>query len=206
VTAIPGTTRDLLTERADVNGLALSLIDTAGMRDTTDVVEQEGVARSRDTLRVADLVIVVLDRSRPLTAEDREVLAATEERRRVIVWNKCDLDRAAGEPLEFSSPAVEISATTLQGLDRLADVIAASLTDTEPTRDHAQITNVRHVILLERAKAALERAAAALDSKVSEEFPLLDLQEATHALQEITGQRTSDDLLNHIFARFCIGK
>ncbi len=91
VTAIPGTTRDLLTERADIGGLSLSLVDTAGVRDTMDVVEQEGVSRARDTLRVADLAIVVLDRSRPLSAEDRDVLEATAKQRRVVVRNKSDL-------------------------------------------------------------------------------------------------------------------
>ena len=91
VTAIPGTTRDLLTERADIGGLSLSLVDTAGVRDTMDVVEQEGVSRARDTLRVADLAIVVLDRSRPLSVEDRDVLEATAHQRRVVVRNKSDL-------------------------------------------------------------------------------------------------------------------
>jgi tRNA modification GTPase len=201
VTAIPGTTRDLLTERADIGGLSLSLIDTAGVRETMDVVEQDGVARSRDTLRVADLAIVMLDRSRPLSAEDRDVLEATANQRRVIVRNKSDL------PVALEAPdGVDISATTGDGVERLIDAIATSLNAAEPLRDQPQITNTRHTILLERARASLERATAALESRVSEEFPLLDLQEAAHALQEITGQRTSDELLRHIFARFCIGK
>ena len=206
VTAVPGTTRDLLTERADIGGLALSLIDTAGVRDTVDVVEQEGVARSRGTLRVADLAIVVLDGSRPLSLDDRDILSATSNQRRVMVWNKCDLPRGAGVEVDALSPAFEISATTGHGLDQLIAAIASTLTETEQLRDSPQLTNTRHAILLERARASLERTAAALDDLVSEEFPLLDLQEAAHALQEITGKKTSDDLLRHIFARFCIGK
>ena len=211
VTAIPGTTRDLLTERADIGGLSLALIDTAGVRDTTDIIEQEGVARSRNTLRVADLVIVVLDRSRPLSDEDRGILKATHSQSRVVIWNKCDLRPAVeSNQIEagFGLPAdvPEISATTGAGIDQLIESIAATLNASESRRDQPQITNTRHIVLLERARASIDRATAALDNEVPEEFPLLDLQEAAHALQEITGQRTSDDLLRHIFARFCIGK
>jgi tRNA modification GTPase len=207
VTAIPGTTRDLLTERADIGGLSLSLIDTAGVRETADVVEQEGVARSRGALRIADLAIVMLDRSRPLSDEDRDVLAATADQRRVIVWNKSDLPRAdAGAHLDEAPAAIEISATTGAGIERLIDAISATLNTSEPLRDQPQITNTRHIVLLERTRLSLERATIALENEVPEEFPLVDLQEAAQALQEITGRRTSDDLLHHIFARFCIGK
>jgi tRNA modification GTPase len=210
VTAIPGTTRDLLTERADIGGLSLSLIDTAGVRETADVVEQEGVSRARDTIRVADLVLVVLDRSRQLTDEDRALLEATHSRSRVVVLNKSDLPAVSPRLKPGVTSEVEISAKTGAGLDQLIDAIAAALNAgpgvAEPLRDHAQITNTRHSVLLERARAAIDRAASALESQVPEEFPLLDLQDAAHALQETTGQRTSDDLLRHIFERFCIGK
>jgi tRNA modification GTPase len=164
------------------------------------------VARSRNTLRVADLVVVMLDRSRPLSDEDRDVLASTANQRRVIVSNKSDLPAelcvAQLAPLE----PLELSATTGSGIATLIDAIAETLTASEPLRDQPQITNTRHIVLLERARASLKEAAVALENEVPEEFPLLDLQEAAHALQEITGQRTSDDLLHHIFARFCIGK
>jgi tRNA modification GTPase len=201
VTAIPGTTRDVLTERADIGGLSLSLVDTAGVRDTMDVVEQEGVSRARSTLRVADLAIVVLDRSRSLSAEDRDVLEATAKQRRVVVRNKSDLPAAAG-----SFSGIDVSARTGEGIEQLIEAIAAALNKNEPLRDSPQITNMRHVGLLERARAAIERAVTALDGEVPEEFPLLDLQEAAQALQEITGKRTNDELLRHIFERFCIGK
>jgi tRNA modification GTPase len=207
VTAVPGTTRDLLTERADIGGLPLSLIDTAGVRETADIVEQEGVTRSRNTLRVADLVIVMLDRSRSPAVEDRDVLAATANQRRVIVLNKSDLPPAAVEADIYGpEAAIEISATTGAGLDQLIESIAATLNAPAPLRDQPQLTNTRHILLLDKARAAIERATTALEREVPEEFPLLDLQEAAHALQEITGRRTSDDLLHHIFARFCIGK
>lgn len=206
VTAIPGTTRDLLTEQADVGGLSLSLIDTAGVRDTTDVVEREGVARAKAAVTVADLTIVMLDRSRPLTYDDRELLGVTVSRPRVVVWNKIDLPPS--QPLEPLDPveAVGISATTGAGIDRLIAAIGVALGTGEALRDRPQITNVRHAVLLERARESLTRAVTALESAVSEEFPLLDLQEAGAALQEITGRKTTDDLLRHIFERFCIGK
>lgn len=206
VTAIPGTTRDLLTERADIGGLSLALIDTAGVRETSDVVEQEGVLRARGTIGVADLTIVLLDRSRPLTNDDRELLGVTASRPRVVVWNKIDLPPSL--PLEPLDPveAIAISAATGRGLDRLIDAIGVALGSGEELRDRPLVTNVRHVMLLERARESLTRAAAALESEVPEEFPLLDLQEAGAALQEVTGRRTADDLLRHIFERFCIGK
>ena len=204
VTAIPGTTRDMLTERAEIGGLSLALIDTAGVRETTDVVEQEGVNRTRGALGVADLVLVVLDRSREITNEDRGILAETASLLRVVVLNKSDL------PAMAKAPGVAISARTGAGLDDLIEAIVNVLTDggdnLPDKRDQPAVTNVRHTVLLERARISLLRATEALAGEVSEEFPLLDLQEAAHALQEITGRRTSDDLLRHIFERFCIGK
>ena len=205
VTAIPGTTRDLLTERADIGGLSLALIDTAGVRETNDVVEREGVSRARDTIGVADLTIVVLDRSRPLSKDDEDLLDATSSRPRIIAVNKIDLPSPEGR--HFSAArAIQISVKTGEGIDVLIEEIATTLSSSESFRDTPTITNVRHTVLLERAKESLTRAGLALESKVSEEFPLLDLQEASAALQEITGKRTSDDLLRHIFERFCIGK
>jgi len=149
---------------------------------------------------------VLLDRSRPLSMDDRELLGITASKPRVVAWNKIDLPPS--QPLEPLDPieAVAISATTGAGIDRLIAAIGNALGTGEALRDRPQVTNVRHAVLLERAKESLTRAAIALESKISEEFPLLDLQEAGAALQEITGRRTSDDLLRHIFERFCIGK
>jgi tRNA modification GTPase len=206
VTAIPGTTRDLLTEKADLGGLLLSLIDTAGVRDTTDVVEREGVARAKAAVSVADLTIVLLDRSRPLTNDDRELLGITADRPRVVAWNKIDLPPS--QPLEPLDPieAVAISATTGAGVDRLIAAISNALGTGESLRDRPAITNIRHAALLTKAREALSRGAIALERGISEEFPLADLQDASQALQEIRGTRTSDDLLRHIFENFCIGK
>jgi tRNA modification GTPase len=159
------------------------------------------VARTRDALRVADLVLVVLDRSRPLTDEDRGILGETSTLARVVVLNKADLAAVVTEP------GIAVSARTGAGLDDLIAAVARLLTADGPEhRDQPAITNVRHTELLERARAAILRATEALEGEVSEEFPLLDLQDAGAALQEITGRRTSEDLLHHIFAKFCIGK
>ena len=210
VTAIPGTTRDLLTERADISGLSLGLIDTAGMRASTDAIEQEGVLRARETLAVVDLVLLVLDRSRPLDGDDLELLEATALRPRVVVVNKCDLAPAWGvDVLAMGSTpgvVVEISVREGTGLDALASAVTRGLSAGESLRDRPAVTNVRHAALLERARSALGRAVDALENAAPEEFPLVDLQEASEALQEVTGHRTTDDLLRHIFEKFCIGK
>ena len=206
VTAIPGTTRDLLTERADIGGLSLALIDTAGVRETADIVEREGVSRARDAIAVADLTIVVLDRSRPLSQDDRELLDATASRPRIVAVNKSDLPHELHMELLGPLNPVELSVRTGAGIGQLIEGIANVLSSADSLRDAPAITNVRHSVLLERARESLGRACSALESEVSEEFPLLDLQEASAALQEVTGKRTSDDLLCHIFERFCIGK
>ena len=226
VTPVPGTTRDLLTERADILGMSVALIDTAGIRETGDVVEQEGVSRARQTVAVADLLLVVLDRSRAMNDEDRAILAGTASRPRVVVLNKIDLSASAreqftasygetspkrlevagreGGPVEPPIDGVQVSAVTGDGVDRLATVIARGIGAAPDERDQPRVTNIRHIALLERARDALARAREAVSAP--EEFLLADLQEAASALQEITGKRTTDDLLRHIFERFCIGK
>ena len=206
VTPIAGTTRDLLTERADLRGLAVGLVDTAGIRTSDDVIEREGVVRARQAAAVADLTIVVLDRSRGLTDEDRALVEAAMAGPHLIVANKADLPEAW--TLESSWDAVAVSATTGDGLPKLIDTLASRLGAAPERRDQPLVTNVRHAALLDRASEAIVRAGEALSgaSSTSEEFVLADLQEASAHLQEITGRRTTDDLLRHIFERFCIGK
>jgi tRNA modification GTPase len=200
VTPVPGTTRDLLAERADIRGMSVALIDTAGIRDTVDIVEQEGVSRARQAVAVADLLLVVLDRSRSLSDEDRAILASTAGRQRVVVLNKIDLPPAEAMPID----GIAVSVVTGEGLARLTTVIAREIGARAEERDYPRVTNIRHIALLEHARGALTRARAAVSS--SEEFLLADLQDAAAHLQEITGKRTTDDLLRHIFERFCIGK
>ena len=206
VTDIPGTTRDLVTEAIDLHGLRATLVDTAGLRSTTDIVEAEGVARSRQAHEVADLTLVILDRSRPLDESDQDVILQTIDNNRLIVANKADMVSAwrDAEP----GGAVSVSATTGAGLDELRRRIAAAL-DVDLLADRPAITNVRHIALVQQAHDALARARAAAlceGGALSEEFVLADLQDARTALEQVSGQRTTDDMLAHIFSRFCIGK
>jgi tRNA modification GTPase len=195
VTDIPGTTRDLVTEVVDVEGLRVTLVDTAGLRDARDPIEFEGVERSRQALAISDLVLTVVDRSR----ERREIT----EYKGLIVANKADLPAAWD-----AEGAIAVSARTGAGLDELRRRIVAAL-DVDLLRDRPAITNVRHIALMERAHDALSRgrtAALADGGALSEEFVLADLTDARAALEEISGRRAPGDVLEHIFAKFCIGK
>ena len=207
VTDVPGTTRDLLTERVDLDGVLVTLVDTAGVRDTADLVEREGVARARQAADVADLLLVVLDASEGVTAEDLRLLAATRGQRRVVVANKCDRPAAGIEPPPDDGVALRVSATTGEGMGALRAAMVRELGVGEETRDAPAISNVRHIALLEAARASLDRAEqAASGGGTPEEFVLVDLQQARASFEEITGTRTTDDMLEHIFERFCIGK
>jgi tRNA modification GTPase len=206
VTDVPGTTRDLLTEMVEIEGVPVTLVDTAGVRATTvDAVEAEGIARARAARAVAQLIVVVLDRSRPLEAEDRDLLEEARGTRSVIAANKIDLP-AAWDAGRETPDAVLVSATSGGGLDELRRAISVRLAESAGTRDEPAITNVRHVDLVARARGALERAAAAARAQTPEEFVLTDLNEARAALEEVTGARSADDMLAAIFTKFCIGK
>jgi tRNA modification GTPase len=210
VTPVPGTTRDLLTERVEMHGIVFRLVDTAGLRQSDDLIEQEGVARTRAVMQTADLILVVLDVSRPLAVADRDLLRTTTGQRRLIVVNKVDLPRAWNADDELGGISlVDVSATEQLGLDALVDSAIVMLGAGEASRDLPLVTNVRHAALLERASTSLGRSIDALQSsteQVPEEFILIDLQDAAACLQEVVGRRTTDDLLRHIFERFCIGK
>jgi len=150
------------------------------------------------------LLLVVLDRSRSLTDDDRAVLAASDRRARVVVASKIDL-AAMWSPDDLGVAVVGVSAKTGEGMERLRQaIVCAAGGDT--TRDVPAITNIRHVDLLERARTVLARAAAAAAEKTPEEFVVADLTEARQLLEEVTGARTPDDVLHAIFDRFCIGK
>ena len=205
VTEVPGTTRDLVAERVDIGGLAVTLVDTAGARPTTDPIEREGVARSVQARSASSLVIVVLDQSEPLSEDDRRVLDGTRDRARVVVKNKSDRHDACGV-VGAAGDAVAVSVHTGAGMPALRDAIVRSLTESEPLQDTPAITNARHVALLEDARAAMVRARKAALAASPEEFVAADLQQARERLDEIVGKRTSEDVLRHIFERFCIGK
>lgn len=197
----PGTTRDLVSETIDLDGLRATLVDTAGLRSTDDVVELEGVRRAEHAARAGDLVLLVVDRSRPWSsgAEVRDV----GSRPVVMVANKSDL-----QPAWTREDTIEVSATTGAGIDRLRQRMMATLNG-ELLLERPRITNIRHIALVERAEAAFTRAREAVVSAgqaISEEFVLADLQAARDALGEVVGHRAPEDVLAHIFARFCVGK
>lgn len=201
VTSVPGTTRDLITEPVDIDGIAVTLVDTAGARESQDVVEREGLARGRQARGVADLLVLVIDRSQPLTADDRTLFDETASQRRMIVANKCDLPAA-----NDVAPAVAVSAMTGDGLDRLRCALVRELAGEESGRDSPALTNLRHIALLEDARQSLARVSEGGASAIPEEFLLADLQAARARFDEVVGVRTPDDVLNHIFEKFCIGK
>jgi tRNA modification GTPase len=211
VAAAAGTTRDLITESIEMEGIPVDLVDTAGVGASRDEVEQEGVRRALRAAEVTDLVLLVLDVSRALGDEDRQLLERTGGSPRVVVINKTDRAAAWDEQaLELRGDrAVRVSAWTGEGLEALRRAIAERLTGSRPTADPPSLTNVRHIGLLETAAQALVRAAAAarsMGASGSEEFVLADLRDARAAFEEVTGRRTTEDLLAAIFGRFCIGK
>ena len=204
VTEIPGTTRDLVTELIDLDGVPVTLVDTAGLRaHAADAVEHEGMQRTRGAVAVADLLLVVLDRSRALNAGDETILAETAARPRLLIANKTDLPSGWSSA---SPEALPVSGTDGTGLDELRTRILDALSHQDVPGDAPAVTNLRHVALLERAQEALMRASEASAQEAPEEFVAADVTEAREALEEITGRRTPDDTLAAIFSRFCIGK
>ena len=201
VTDVAGTTRDLVSETIDLDGLAITLVDTAGWRETGDRVEREGVARASRARAIADLLVLVVDRSEPATGEDHALLAETAGRPRIVAANKSDLPAAMACPT-----SVCVSARTGAGIEELRRAVVQALTGAESLRDTAAISNARHIALVEEARAHLTAAQQAAARGDTEEFVLADLQAARARLDEIVGARTSEDLLQHIFAKFCIGK
>ena len=202
VTDVPGTTRDLITETVDMDGIAVRLVDTAGVRPTTDIVEREGVSRSVGARDIADVLLVVLDQSEPLTSDDRQLLDDTRMQCRVIVANKCDRGAAFD-----TTDMLRLSATTDVGVPILRELVVRTLSGDETLHDSALVSNVRHTKLLAQAQGHLTHAHRALiEGQVPEEFVLADLHAARTSFDEVVGIRASDEVLRHIFDRFCIGK
>jgi tRNA modification GTPase len=206
VAVLPGTTRDLLTETIDVDGVPMTIVDTAGVRrDAADAVEVEGIARAVAARETAAVIVVVLDRSTSLTRDDWDLLAATSSSPRIVCCNKCDLD-AAWEMASLGTPAIAVSAHTGDGLPELRAALLEATARDEWRRDVPALTNLRHAELIERARASIERARDAAAAGTPEEFVLSDVHDARGRLEEVTGARTPEDVLNAIFAKFCIGK
>lgn len=208
VTTQAGTTRDLLTEVVDIEGIPITLVDTAGVRDAQDEAEAEGVRRAQAALRTAALTVMVLDGSAPASEEDR-VLLQTATGPVVVVVNKTDLVSRLDieEAIPGSTDAVvQVSARTGDGIDRLRRVILDVLTGGEDLRDTPALSNQRHLECARAALDAVARALDALESGATEELVLAELGDAREILESLTGRRSAEDVLAHIFRHFCIGK
>ncbi len=206
VTATPGTTRDLVTERISLDGIPLELVDTAGLRETAEEVEQLGIARTREALADAALVLVVLDATQPLNDEERRVLAAIESRPALIAVNKCDLEDGAHSDLPgHISPALRTSALTGEGIGALRERIVELATGGAAS-EPGMLTSMRHHRAVATALEGLDAAADANSTGIPHEMILIDLYRSLWALDSLTGQTTPDDVLNLIFSTFCIGK
>ncbi len=202
VTPLAGTTRDVVSEFAEIDGIPVKMLDTAGIRATADVIEAEGVERSWAALADADIVLAVFDLSQPLNAADRELLdKAHASGQGIAVGNKCDLGRLADGVDDY----VSVSATQGEGID---DLRAAIATKAAPEREQegAFITSLRHEQLLRESLESLNQAATAITNDTPHEMLLLDLYSALRPIDAVTGATTVDDILNNIFSTFCIGK
>ncbi|MBA3632017.1 MAG: tRNA uridine-5-carboxymethylaminomethyl(34) synthesis GTPase MnmE [Acidobacteria bacterium] len=205
VTEIAGTTRDQLHERFTINNIPISLIDTAGLRETSDTVESIGVERSKRAMADADLIVVLLDGSENLTVEDKEIFAQIEDLPHLIAVNKNDLGQSKIE-LNGNSNVLHISAKTGEGLEELQKAIIEPFSLQEIDDTGFLISDARHNDLLLRAKSEIETSLHLIDEKMSEEIILIGLHNALRYLGQITGETTTEDMLTRIFSTFCIGK
>jgi tRNA modification GTPase len=207
VTSTPGTTRDLVSETVAIEGIPVKLVDTAGIRRALDEAESIGIRKSMEALADADMVLVVLDSSAPLSQEDRELLAQVDGRPAVAVANKSDLTSSPAEVHGSKLPTVHTSALSGAGIAELRRQILRQVGADSPGHSEMQfITNARHQNLIKEAIGSLTRAADAVPRRVPHEMLLLDLYGGLQRLDEITGATTTDDILNLIFSSFCIGK
>jgi tRNA modification GTPase len=206
VTATPGTTRDLVTETVALGGIPLKLIDTAGIRHSTDEAESIGIRKSYEALSEADMVLVVLDCTCELSPEDQELVRACENRRALAVANKADL--AGGRSLEVDGLRVfRTSALTGEGMEGLRQEILHEVAGgAGGEQETGFLTNIRHQRLVEESLHSLDAACHAVERKIPHEMIMLDLYGALRPLDAITGETTTDDILNLIFSSFCIGK
>jgi len=212
VTPIPGTTRDVIEDYLNLRGIPVRLSDTAGIRETGDPVEREGVARSQRQAASADLLLLVLDTSRPLDDDDRSLLESSSGRPRLLVLNKTDLPAAwseeALEPYRLDeAPVVSLSLKTGEGMDALLDTLAkAALGNRGLGAEPPLVTNVRHRQALKDASVALSHALDSLRKGLPSELVAVDLRGALNAVGLIVGETATEELLDLIFSRFCIGK
>ena len=208
VTATPGTTRDLVTETVALGGIPIKLVDTAGIRHSTDEAESIGIRKSREALSEADLVLVVLDSTQEISPEDNELVRACINGRGLLVANKTDLAPDAIQILSEAPKAFKTSAVTGEGIVALRTAILEHISGKTSRGEHETgfLTNIRHQRLVEESLNSLEAASMASQRSIPHEMIMLDLYGALRPLDAITGETTTDDILNLIFSSFCIGK
>lgn len=210
VTEIAGTTRDILEETVVLSGISLRMIDTAGIRDTEDVVEKIGVGKAIEHAKDADLVLYVVDASVPLDENDEEIIQIVREKKAVVILNKTDLEQVVSEEElreRTGQPVVAVSAKEQLGMDRLEQQIKEMFFEGELSfNDEIYITNIRHKTALEDAKKSLELVEQSIEMQMPEDFYSIDLMNAYEALGSIIGEAVGEDLVNEIFSKFCTGK
>jgi tRNA modification GTPase len=212
VTAIPGTTRDVIEEILNIFGIPVRLIDTAGLRKAKDSIEQEGVRMAKERLADSDFILLMLDGSRGLDEEDREIFEEVKGKKKVVILNKEDLPKkiSVGEVKDrfLDDPIVSTSALKGEGIDDLKKTIYASLIqrDVRATPEHLIVANIRHKTALTQIMDNLSNAMKGLEEGTSLEFIAFEIRSALGALGELIGETTSEEILNRIFDQFCIGK
>ncbi|MDN6356240.1 MAG: GTP-binding protein, partial [Lactiplantibacillus plantarum] len=211
VTDVAGTTRDVIEEYVNVRDVPLKLIDTAGIRETDDKVEKIGVERSKQAITQADLVLLILNNSEALTDEDRTLLAATQDKKRLVILNKTDLpvklDEAELQQTVAPENIIAISALTATGVDqleqRIADLFWGGIDNSQST---TLVSNARQIGLLNQAKQALDDVLAGIKAEMPVDLVQIDMTRCWDLLGEITGDAYQDELLNQLFSQFCLGK
>jgi tRNA modification GTPase len=211
VTDIPGTTRDIIEEYVNIKGIPLKIIDTAGIRETNDVVEKIGVEKARELVSSADLILVLLDASESMTQEDREILAMLSSQPAIVLINKTDLppqlDLAEVAALSGGKKLLNISVSEGSGLMELEEEIAKMVYSGQAVAGEACfINNVRHTEALQKSLKHIEEAIFTIDQAMPSDCIVIDLRAAWEALGEITGDTVAEDIIQQIFSQFCIGK
>lgn len=208
VTSIAGTTRDVISEYYDLRSLPVKFTDTAGIRDARDEVERIGVERSRSMLEEATLVLFVLDGAEPITEEDREIFSSIGEKQHIIVLNKTDIAVTAEQVVQdiFGSKPVCISAKNREGIETLLDEIFEAVNMDHQLMEGVVVTNTRHKFALTKAVRALTDAYEALAGGIDLDCVSIDLNDAWQALGEVTGVTLTEDIIDRIFEKFCLGK
>lgn len=205
VTEIAGTTRDLLEDNLLLGGLHFKLVDTAGIRDTEERIEQEGIKRSRKAMDQADLILLVLDGSKPLCKEALSLLQLAPKNKTLVVWNKIDLSSASKQEIDL--PSIALSALTGEGLLSLKELIQTQIWKKgPPNKEEIILTNLRHKEALDNSLSFLTSVIKGLEEGTSPEFLSFDIRKCLFELGTILGLNISEEILSAIFSKFCVGK